>query len=166
MSRLMSRCLLMLLVTSFGCGPSSTSENTTTADSTTVDPHDTPLTADEIQQLHDDTSTWPTAIEHVQKFRDEIEQETTSGTPAKAHRALDLLDHVLKRLPEVAMSSQIPKDAWQTISENSQALREAFNGVHANIDAGKSPDFDKYAAQINEAIQKLTAVPGPDKTAE
>ena len=169
MSRLIAGCLLILLAAFVGCGPSTAPENTapenTTANSSpAVDLHDTPLTDDEIQQLHDNTSTWQTAVEHVQSFRDEIEKETTSGTPAKAHRALDLLDHVLKRLPEVAESSQIPKDAWQAISESGQSLREAFNQIHANIDDGKSPDFAKYADQINEAIQKLTSVSAPEKT--
>ena len=98
------------------------------------------------------------ALERIQEFAATIKLETTSGTPTKAHRALDLVDYVLQWLPDIAQASKVPKDHWQAIGENTQALRDAFNVLHANIDAGKDPGYDAVAAEIQGAVTALSAI--------
>jgi hypothetical protein len=154
-------CLVFLV----GCGQSKSTDNNGTANKQTnktpgehADPHDIPLTEDEIKKLHEDTASWAAAVEHIKKFRDTIKTETTGGTPAKAHRALDLLDHVLKRLTEIAQNSNVPTDDRNFIGESSGKLRDAFNSVHENIDAGKAPDYESVAAEIDEAVEALAAI--------
>ena len=129
-------------------------------------PHEVPLARTEINKLREDTANWQAAIEHIQKFRDTIRTETAGGTPAKAHHALDLLDHVLQWLPEIAQQSDIPKDHWQSIGENAQTLRDAFDGIHSQIDDGRSPDYQAVAAEIDAAVSGLSAIAsdGPDAT--
>ena len=121
---------------------------------------DVPLTEREIDKLREDTANWTAAVEHISKYRDTIKMETTSGTPAHAHRALDFLDYVLQWLPEIAQKSNVPKDHWQTIGENSQTLRDAFDTIHTHIDNGTSPSYEAVAAEIDAAVESLAAIPG------
>lgn len=129
----------------------------------THDPHDVPLTEEEIAQLKEDTARYEDAIEHIQQFQETIERETTEGEPSKAHRALDNLDVVLERLPEAAQNSGVPKSKWQEVNETAQKLRDLFNQVHANIDAGENPDYKSVAEEIDQGIQTLAAVE-PEQT--
>lgn len=129
-----------------------------------ADPHDIPLTDEEIEELKKDTSTWTAAIDRIEKYRNTIQTETTDGTPAKAHRSLDLLDYVLKWLPEIAQKNNVSKDHWETIGKNAQILRDSFDKVHANIDAGKAPDYESAADAIAKAVDALTAIKVGDGT--
>ena len=148
-----------------GCGQSQPTDDNATANNQSnetpgehADPNDVPPTEAEIDKLREDTASWTAAVEHIQKYRDTIKVETTGGTPAKAHRALDLLDSVLQWLPEIAQNSNVPKDDWQSIGESSQKLRDAFNVVHANIDDGKAPGYEAVAAEIDAAVEVLAAI--------
>jgi hypothetical protein len=122
------------------------------------DPHDIPLTEEEIAQLKQETASYPAAVQRIQQFRDTIRQETTGGTPATAHRALDNLDHVLGWLPEIAQNSNVPRAQWQTVGEDSQKLQDLFNQVHANIDEGRDPDYPAVADEIDAAVERLAAI--------
>lgn len=122
------------------------------------DPHNIPLTDAEIEQLREDTGSWTAAVEHIQKYRDTIKTEAMGDTPAKAHRSLDLLDYVLQWMPEIAQNNNVPKNNWQTIGESSQKLRDLFNQVHANIDAGQAPDYESVDADIEAAVEALAAI--------
>ena len=163
-TRTVRLCSLGCLVFVVGCGPSQDTDSVTektkeTADAH-ADPHDVPLTEREIDKLREDTANWTAAVEHISKYRDTIKMETTSGTPAHAHRALDFLDYVLQWLPEIAQKSNVPKDHWQTIGENSQTLRDAFDTIHTHIDNGTSPSYEAVAAEIDAAVESLAAIPG------
>jgi hypothetical protein len=130
-----------------------------------ADSHDVAPTAEEIDQLRQETSTWPSAIARIESYRDSIRTETTGGAPAKAHRPLDMLDNVLQWLPQIAQSSEVPKADWQTVGENAQQLRDLFNQVHANIDAGTAPDYASVADAIDKAVAELAAIQ-PDASRE
>ncbi len=131
-----------------------------------VDPHDVPPTEEEIQAQKDKVATYDAAIAQIQEYRDTIRDETTAGTPAVAHRPLDMLDYVLQSLPDIAEASNVPREQWETIGESSQALRDLFNQVHANIDAGEEPDYGAVAEQIDEAVDALAAIEGQAAEAE
>lgn len=128
------------------------------------DPHDVSLTEEEIAQLKADTARYADAIDHIEQYQATIQQETTTGEPAKAHRALDHLDIVLNRLPEAARDSGVPKERWQELNETAQQLRDLFNQVHANIDDGQKPNYEAVAEEINQGIKTLSAIePQPSK---
>lgn len=157
-----------------GCGSGETDAPAVTTDTSTtptpeetdgegmpeehVDPHDVPPTDAEIQAVRDGVPTYDAAIAQIQAYRDTIRDETTAGTPAKAHRSLDMLDYVLQWLPGIAQENEVPREQWETIGENSQTLRDLFDQVHANIDDGEEPDYGAVADQIEAAVDALAAV--------
>lgn len=127
------------------------------------DLHDVPLTEQEIAQLKAETARYEDAVDRIQQYQQTIQQEATGGEPAHAHRALDNLDIVLERLPEAARDSGVPKVKWQEVNETAQKLRDLFNQVHANIDAGKAPNYEAVADEIEQGVQTLAAIE-PEKT--
>ena len=162
-------CCVTLMTISLlsGCGGGeTTSENKPGGDATSqpgtsddsADPHDVPLTEEEIASLKAATAKYEDALSHIQEYQKTIATETTGGEPAKAHRALDNLDVVLERLPEAAQNSNVPKEKWQEVNETAQQLRDLFNKVHANIDAGKAPDYESVADEIAKAVETLAAI--------
>jgi len=116
------------------------------------------MTEAEIEQLKQETATYTAAIEHLKSFRETIQTETTGGAPAKAHRSLDKADLVLEWLPEIAQNSNVPKESWESIGSNAQKVRDAFNKVHANIDAGTTPDYASVQSDVDAGMEALTAV--------
>jgi hypothetical protein len=124
-----------------------------------ADPHDVPLTEDEIKQIKSENAKFSDAVTTIASLRDTIRDGIAAGTPAKAHRPLDKLDVVLGALPEIAQNSNVAKDHWQAVGENSQKLRDLFNKVHADIDTGKSPDYKSLSAEIDSAVQALKDIP-------
>lgn len=128
------------------------------------DHHDTPLTAGEIASLKEETAQYQDAVQRIGQYQQTVQQETTAGEPAKAHRALDNLDIVLERLPAAARDSGVPKRKWQEVNETAQKLRELFNQIHADIDAGADPDYGAVADAIDRSIETLAAIE-PDTTA-
>ncbi len=154
-----------------GCGQADSEKpkdaKTSTTDSTPhdgeeVDPHDVPLTEAEIEQLRKDNATYAEAIAHIQSYRDTIRDETTDGSPAKAHRSLDNLDLVLEWLPEIAQQSGVPKSNWEEVNTAAQNLRDLFNKVHANIDAGNDPDYPAVADEIDSSVEVIAAIKPSD----
>jgi hypothetical protein len=123
-----------------------------------ADPHDVPLTEEEIAQLKADTARYEDALDRIRHYQETIERETTGGEPAKAHRALDNLDVVLERLPEAAQESGVPRAKWQEVNETAQKLRDLFNEVHARIDAGEAPDYAAVADEVDRGIETLAAI--------
>lgn len=153
-----------------GCGQSDSdttavgdqaSENEPTEEA--HDPHDVPLSEAEITKLKEETANYDDAVARIKEFQGTIQKETTGGEPAKAHRALDNLDVVLERLPEAAQESGVPKEKWQEVNETAQKLRDLFNQVHANIDAGKAPDYAAVADEIDQGISSLASIQ-PEET--
>jgi len=120
--------------------------------------HDVPLTSAEIDKLKADTAKYADAIEHIEKYLATIKTETTGGEPEKAHRSLDNLDVVLKRLGEAAAGSGVPKEQLQMVSEAAQNLQDAFNKIHANIDDGKASDYESQAEAIDTNLKTLKEI--------
>lgn len=168
--------LQTLLVTTFaislvtGCGQSGSEnagkteadEKTSQASGAEADPHDMPLTEQEVAQLQKETARYEDALAHIQTYQQTIQRETTEGEPPKAHRALDKLDIVLERLPAAARDSGVAKNRWQEVNETAQTLRDLFNEVHANIDAGTTPDYESVAERIEQGIATLAAIEPQD----
>lgn len=149
-----------------GCGKSETPEPAAPSSHDTADHaagpadhlHDHPLTEEEIATLTQETADYQAAVEHIERYQQTIEEKTTAGNPAEAHRALDNLDVVLKRLPEAARDSGVPRSKWQELNETAQELQELFNQIHARIDAGEDPDYASVAEEIDSRIATLAAI--------
>lgn len=143
-----------------GCGGGADTPEAKNGDAAQSDPHDVPLTDEEIAALKEENSKYQDAIASIKQYRDTIKQECEAGHPAKAHRPLDNLDVVLEHLPKAAQNSEIPKEKWEDVNTTSQKLRDLFNQVHANIDGGKEPDYASVADEVDAAIAKLEGISG------
>lgn len=127
-----------------------------------VDPHDKPLTEEQLDQLKQETAKYPDAVAKVEELVGTVKSETVDGLPENpfdAHQALDKADRLLEWLPQIAQDSGVPREQWGTVNENAQALREALDKVHLNIDARKAPDYEAVASDIDSALSALKGVP-------
>jgi hypothetical protein len=52
------------------------------------------------------------------------------------------------------------------VNTAAQGLRDSFNAVHAQIDAGETPDYDAVAADVDSALARLRAVEAGGSTAD
>lgn len=125
------------------------------------DPHDMPLTEEQKSDLREETAQFPAAVTKIAEFRDAVQNETSGGIPEnpfEAHQALDKVDFVLQRLPEIASSYDVPKEHWEEINLAAKDLRTSFEQVHQNIDDQQDPDFAGVAAEIEEKIGRLQEI--------
>jgi len=146
-----------------GCGErKSNVTNSTEADAAGhgdaaehANPHDVPITEADVEMPAD----YSAALARIEGYRDTIRTEASGDVPERAHRPLDELDIVLAKLTEIARDSGVPKESWEEVNTASRELRDLFNTIHADIDAGAKPDYDAVAEGIDKTIARLGAVP-------
>jgi hypothetical protein len=151
-----------LLVLPVGCGPQGQDPAGDVDGQDNYRPHDVPITEEQKAQLREETSQFADAVAKIKEFRVAIEEETKDGIPEnpyKAHQALDKVDLVLKWLPEIASESGVAKEHWEPINTTANDLRDLFDKVHQNIDKQQDPDFAGVAADVDQKIAELEAVP-------
>jgi hypothetical protein len=141
---------IIALVLTLGCGQAETPK----APAVAPDPDDAAITEADVKM----PASYSEAIPQIKSYRDSIRGAIDAGTPTKAHRPLDELDVVLKKLPSIAKDSGIPKDHWETVNTTAQELRNSFNQVHSAIDEKREPDYKAIAEPIDQAIEKLEQV--------
>jgi len=156
--------LLPLAGLLFSTGCNSSSETAVQSDphagtaAPAHDPDDVPLTDAEKEALQQGIGSYANALLEIKSYRNTIRDGVNAGDPAKAHRPLDELDVVLEYLPTVARDSNVPRTQWETVNTSAQQLRDLFNQVHTQIDAGEEPDYQAVAAGIDAAIARLDGV--------
>lgn len=124
-------------------------------------PHDVPITEEQKQQLRQEAAKFPDAVDRIQQFRVQVEEETKNGIPEnpyEAHQALDRVDLVLQWLPEIARDSTVPKENWEEINTTANELRALFEKVHQNIDNKQNPDFASVQQDIDQRIGRLQGI--------
>ena len=126
------------------------------------DPDDVPITEADVERPAD----YDAAVSRIEGYRDSIRDDIAAARPTRAHRALDELDIVLDWLPEIARDGGVPRERWEEVNTAAQGLRESFNAVHAQIDAGEAPDFDAVAADVDEALARLRSVEAGEAPAD
>ena len=146
------------LLSLVGCGQTEKPKAQTSGQAQTsapvADPDDVPITEADVKL----PATYAEAIPQIKSYRDTIRSAIEAGTPSKAHRALDELDIVLKKLASIARDSGIPKEQWEAVNTSAQELRNLFNKVHSAIDAKLKPDYKAVAEPIDQTIDKLEQV--------
>ena len=144
-----------------GAGQDGHSQDRNGAESDVADPHDVPLTAEQKQELRDETKKFADAVGRVSQLRNTVREETKAGlpeNPLEVHQALDKVDLVVQWLPEIARNSGVPKEHWVAVNTAADDLRELFDKVHQNIDTKADPDFPSVAAQIDQRIGELEVI--------
>lgn len=152
-----------------GCERGSQDEPVTVADSPAAsgagtddyDPHDVPISEEQIAELKKETAQFGTAVATIKALRDTIEKETKGGIPQNpyvAHQALDKADLVLKWLPQAASDSGVAKEHWEEINTSANDLRTLLEKVHQRIDQKQDPDFSSVTQQMDQEISQLENV--------
>lgn len=118
------------------------------------DPDDVPITEADVEM----PKGYGEGVERVAGYREVIRDAIEAGTPTKAHRSLDELDIVLRKLAEIAREHGVPRDQWETVNTSARELRNRFNKLHSAIDAGEKPDYAQEAEEINKGIERLRSV--------
>ena len=118
------------------------------------DPHDHPITEADVEM----PANYAEAVSRIKSYRDAIREGAGSDTPGLAHRPLDELDIVLRKLPAIARDSGVPPEKLETINLSARELRDLFNQVHEAIDENRAADFPAVADKIQEAISRLETV--------
>jgi hypothetical protein len=101
---------------------------------------------------------YPEALKRVGGYRDQIRDAILAGDLMKAHHPLDEADLVLNRLPEIARDSGVPRRHWEQVVVAAEDLNERFGELHAEIDAGRAPNYATLKKPIDSAIARLTDV--------
>jgi hypothetical protein len=138
-----------------GCKEAALSGQTPPATgASVVDPNDVPITEADVPM----PANYAEAIERLCGYRDAIRQAVESGRLSDAHRPLDETNIAIDRLPTVARSSGVPRRDWEQVVTASEDLGEALGEIHAEIDAGRKPDYTARAEAIDQALARLKAI--------
>jgi len=98
------------------------------------------------------------AVARLHDCRNSIREAIATGDFEKAHHPLDEIDWLINRLPELARSSGVPRRDWEQVVLAGDDLGESLGEIHADIDAGRKPDFAARAKAIDDALTRLGAV--------
>lgn len=148
-----------------GCQPVASSATNGTAPVEHLDPDDVPITEADVKM----PTNYAAAVGRVTEFRDAIRGAIASGHHSRAHRPLDEADIVLRRLPEIARDSGVPRRYWEQIVIAAEDLNELWGEIHSAIDAHQTPDYSSLQVAIDDALMRLAHVEreyqvSPDKT--
>lgn len=102
--------------------------------------------------------SYVSAIHQIKQARDEIKAAFDAGTPNECDNALHEVAEVLDVLPEVAAETDLPKEEWQIVKDQSKHLFDQFMKIHDGFHGGGSGEqtsFDSVADAINTSIETL-----------
>jgi hypothetical protein len=142
-------CFVLAVAMFPGCGTAEPQKSASVAD-----PEDVPITEADVQM----PATYSEALTRIKSCRDTIRGSIEQGAPSRAHRSLDEVDIVLRKLPSIAKDSGIAKEQWETVNLTARQLRNRFDEIHSAIDAKREPDYKAVAEPIDQAIAKLEQV--------
>jgi hypothetical protein len=98
------------------------------------------------------------AVERIGGYCETVRKALADNHPHGAHRALDEMDIVLNRLPEIARDSGVPKRHWEQVVVAGEEIRDLFNEIHAAIDDNRTPDYPVVAGRVEAALDSLSEV--------
>ena len=139
--------LLCLLAS--GCSPTSTAAKTEGGEQAEEHHH------------HDHghrPKSYVAALDQIKHARDEIKAAFDAGTPNECDNALHEVAEVLEALPEVAAETDLPKEDWQVVKDQSRHLFDQFMRIHDGFHGESSSEgtsFDSVADEINTSIETL-----------
>ena len=138
----------MVLCLTCGCTSSTVSTSTTDGDDTEEHHH------------HDHghrPESYSAALASIKHARDEVKAAFDAGTPKACDEALHEVAEVLDVLPEVAAETDLPKNDWQVVKNQSTVLFDQFMQIHNGFhgDGKQGASFDSVEEEINKAIDVL-----------
>ena len=102
-------------------------------------------------------ASYNAALAQIKHARDEVKAAFDAGTPNECDDALHDVAEVLGVLPEVAAETDLPKEDWQVVKDQSKVLFDQFMKIHDGFhgDSSQGASFESVAAEINAAIEVL-----------
>ena len=149
LSRRMACCLLCVALCLLGGGCTSSTPDAK-ADG-----------GDQAEEHHHDhghrPKSYTAALDQIKHARDEVKAAFDAGTPNGCDDALHVVAEVLDVLPEVAAETDLSKEDWQVVKDQSQHLFDQFMKIHDGFhgDGKEGASFDSVAEEINKAIETL-----------
>lgn len=155
----MNRCLLSLVLwvavaALTGCQPAASSATNDTSATATDGAEQAPAAETEVALPAD----YASAVGRIGEYRDAIRSAVIGGDLEQAHHPLDEADLVLRRLPEIARDSGVPRRYWEQIVVASEDLNELWGEIHAKIDAHQTPDYSSLQEAIDDAVDRIASV--------
>lgn len=155
----MNRCLLSLVLwvacaALSGCQPVASSATNDSGAPATDNAEQAPEGKAEVALPAD----YAEAVKRIAEYRDAIRSAVIGGDLEQAHHPLDEADVVLRRLPEIARDSGIPRRSWEQIVVASEDLNELWGQIHEAIDAHQAPDYSALQEAIDDAVDRLAGV--------
>ncbi|HJT31199.1 MAG TPA: hypothetical protein VJ783_04055 [Pirellulales bacterium] len=155
----MNRCLLSLVLSIgvaalAGCQPVASSATSDTSAAAADGAEQAPAAETEVALPAD----YAAAVQRITDYRDAIRAAVVGGDLEQAHHPLDEADVVLRRLPEIARHSGIPRRWWEQIVVASEDLNELWGQIHEAIDAHQTPDYSSLQEAIDDAVDRIASV--------
>jgi len=135
-----------------GCAASL--ESTSPDGAAEHDPDDVPITEADV----DIPRNYPSAVERLTAYRQQVFAAVEAGTPHKAHRPLDEMDIVIGKLMPLTRDSGVPRSDWEEVNVARRALRAQFDLIHAAIDDDQTPDLVAAEPEVDAALARLKSV--------
>ena len=142
---------LGVLLAALATGCTSSSDDTTA----------TASTGDNSEDHHHDhghrPESYTAALHQIEDACKEIKAAFDAGTPQECDEALHVVSEVLDVLPEVAAETDMPKDDWQIVKDQSQHLFDQFMKIHDGFhgDGKEGVSYDSVAGEIDTALEAL-----------
>ncbi|HVC96678.1 MAG TPA: hypothetical protein VND64_23575 [Pirellulales bacterium] len=138
-----------------GCGPAAPAASGVPSQPTTeANGKDVPITDADVKM----PEGYAEAVERIDGYCETVRKAIEDGHPHGAHRALDEMDIVLNRLPEIARDGGVPKRHWEQVVVAGEEIRDLLNEIHAAIDDNRAPDYAAVANRVDAALASLAEV--------
>jgi len=103
-------------------------------------------------------ASYAEAVERINGYCETVRKALEDDHPHGAHQALDELDIVLNRLPEIARDGGVPKRHWEQVVVAGEEIRDLLNEIHSAIDEHREADYAAVADRVNTALASLAEV--------
>lgn len=155
----MNRCLLspvlwISVAALAGCQPVASSATSDTSAAAADGAEQAPAAESEVALPAD----YAAAVQRIAEYRDAIRAAVVGGDFDQAHHPLDEADVVLRRLPEIARDSGVPRRWWEQVVVASEDLNELWGQIHEAIDAHQTPDYSSLQEAIDDAVNRIASV--------
>jgi hypothetical protein len=138
-----------------GCGPvAPAASEVVSQPATEAGEEDVPITEADVKM----PTSYAEAVERIDGYCETVRKAIEDDHPHRAHRALDEMDIVLNRLPEIARDGGIPKRHWEQVVVAGEEIRDLLNEIHAAIDENRAADYTAVGDRVNAALTSLAEV--------
>jgi hypothetical protein len=120
--------------------------------------HNHDPSADHSPEKHMLPADYRQAVAQIRAGADRIANAMGAGDWEAAHDPLDQIDPIIGQLMPIAKQSGVPRKDWESVNVARRELRAEFDKLHAQIDAGETPNYAAARSTIEDRLNRLQAV--------